>query len=142
MMSRVGVALGVFLAALLLGSCGLADDKAPDYRYRLTVEVDTPEGLKMGSSVIEVKQTLMRPGSSPRSRGVSRKVRGEAVAVDLPGGKTLYALLRSDNNVDWASHVYLYLAPPSTDTEFVDQLDDVLEVTGERVLPRDWPPVG
>ncbi|MEM7702652.1 MAG: hypothetical protein AAF251_11995 [Pseudomonadota bacterium] len=118
------------------------EDKAPDYRYRLTVEVDTPEGLKTGSSVIEVQQTLVRPGSSPGSQGVSRKVRGEAVAVDLPGGKTLYALLRSDNNVDWASLLFVYLAGPSTDPDFVDQLDDVQDVSGEQVVPRRWPPVG
>ena len=130
----------VLAGALLLGGCS-AEDRAPDYRYRLTVEVETPEGLKTGSSVIEVEQSLMRPGSAPGNLGVSRKVRGEAVAVDLPGDQTLFALLRSESNVDWASYVYVYLRPPSTDTEFVDQLDDVLEVTGERELPRMWPPV-
>lgn len=133
--------ISLFAGALLLTGCSEVEDRAPDYRYRLTVEVETPEGLATGSSVIEVKQTLMRPGSSPGNQGVSRRVRGEAVAVDLPGDKTLFALLRSDNNVDWASQVFLYLKPPSPQEEFVDQLDDVLEVTGERELPRMWPPV-
>ncbi|KEO89088.1 hypothetical protein EH31_13700 [Erythrobacter longus] len=136
-----GFLLSVVLSTLLVSTGCSAEDAAPDYRYRLTVEVDTPEGLKSGSSVIEVQQTVMRPGSSPGSLGVSRKVRGEAVAVDLPGEQTLFALLRSESNVDWASYVYIYLKPPSTEKEFVDQLDDVLEVTGERELPRMWPPV-
>ncbi|MEP0393170.1 MAG: hypothetical protein ABJ205_00340 [Erythrobacter sp.] len=48
--------------ALLLGGCG-AEDVAPDYRYRLTVEVDTPEGLKTGSSVIEVSTKVAKRGT-------------------------------------------------------------------------------
>jgi len=134
-------ALLVPLAASLLPGCAVAEDKAPDYRYRLTVEVETPEGLRTGSSVIEVQQTLMRAGGSPANQAVERRVRGEAVAVDLPGGKTLFALLRSENNIDWASYVYVYLAPQKKGEPFAEQLSNVLEVTGERTLPRMWPPV-
>lgn len=129
------------LAALLLSGCAAAEDKAPDYRYRLTVEVETPEGPKTGSSVIEVQQTLVRAGGSPANQAVERRVRGEAVAVDLPGGKTLFALLRSENNIDWASYVFVYLAPQKKGEHFADQMDDVLEVKGKQVLPRMWPPV-
>jgi len=135
-----GFLVGALLSTLL-GSAGCnAEDNAPDYRYRLTVEVETPEGLKTGSSVIEVEQSLMRPGSDPGAGvGVSRRVRGEAVAVDLPDGKTLYALLRSENDVEWASRVYVLLAPkPEKDEPFVDQLDNVLELEGVQVLPRMW----
>lgn len=139
-MKRRGFLLGVVLSTLLASVGCSAEDKAPDYRYRLTVEVDTPEGLRTGSSVIEVEQSLMRPGSDPGAGvGVSRKVRGEAVAVDLPNGKTLYALLRSENDVEWASRVYVLLAPkPGKDEPFVDQLDNVLELEGVQVLPRMW----
>ncbi|UAB78713.1 hypothetical protein INR77_03015 [Erythrobacter sp. SCSIO 43205] len=143
MLHQIWLKMTALLAGPLLLSTGCsAEDQAPDYRYRLTVEVETPEGLKTGSSVIEVQQTVMRPGSAPGNLGVSRKVRGEAVAVDLPRNQTLFTLLRSESNVDWASYLYVYLKPPSTDKEFVDRLDDVLEVTGERELPRMWPPVG
>jgi hypothetical protein len=135
-------ALLASLAASLLPGCAFAEDKAPDYRYRLTVEVETPEGVKTGSSVIEVEQLLSRSTAAPAKVGVQRKVRGEAVAVDLPNGKTLFALLRSENNVDWASYVYVYLATHEKGKPFIDQLDNVLEVTGERTLPRMWPPVG
>ena len=128
------------IAALILPACTAADDAAPDYRYRLTVEVETPEGLRTGSSVIEVQQTLMRAGGSPANQAVRWRVRGEAVAVDLPGGKTLFALLRSDNDPDWASRVYVLLAPQEN-KGFEDALDDVLELTGKRTLPRMWPPV-
>ena len=127
--------------ALAISACA-SDDTAPDYRYRLTVEVETPEGLKTGSSVIEVKQRLVRPGSSPANMAVERRVRGEAVAVDLPGGRTLFALLRSDNNVDWASYVMQTLAPHSESETFAQQLDNMLLLEGEIVLPRTFPPVG
>lgn len=110
-MARILQAAWLALAALLLPGCAFAEDKAPDYRYRLTVEVETPEGLKTGLSVIEVRQTLVRAGSVPANQAVERRVRGEAAAVNLPGGKTLFALLRSDNDPDWASRVYVLLAP-------------------------------
>lgn len=139
-MARIIQAAWLALAALLLPSCAFSDDAAPDYRYRLTVEVETPEGVRSGSSVIEVEQTLMRAGGSPANQAVRWRVRGEAVAVDLPDGKTLFALLRSDNDPDWASRVYILLAPQEN-KGFEDVLDDVLELTGERTLPRTWPPV-
>ena len=61
--------LPVFLLAFafVLGGCSLTEsDKTPDYRYRLTVEVDTPEGLKIGSSVIEVEQVTWARGVAAR----------------------------------------------------------------------------
>ncbi|MEO0418382.1 MAG: hypothetical protein AAF249_05930 [Pseudomonadota bacterium] len=139
MMSRVRSALGIIFAALLLGSCGLADDKAPDYRYRLTVEVETPEGLKTGSSVIEVEQKLVRWGADPGTGlMISSKVRGEAVAVDLPGGQTLYALLRSENDVDWASRVYTLLSQPIPGETASAQAKRILELKDKQTLPRLW----
>lgn len=140
-MLRIVSSAWLAMAVILLSGCAISEDKATDYRYRLTVEVDTPEGVRTGSSVIEVQQTLVRAGGSPANQAVDRRVRGEAVPVDLPGGKTLFALLRSDSNVDWASYVFVYLAPQKKGEPFADQLDDVLEVKGEQVLPRMWPPV-
>ena len=125
----------------MLAACG-SDDRAPDYRYRLTVEVDTPEGMRTGSSVILVKQRLMRPGSNPAGTTVERRVQGEAVAVDLRKGRTLFALLRSENNVDWASYVMQTLAPHIDSESFAQQLDNMLLLRGEIVLPRTFQPVG
>jgi hypothetical protein len=140
-MMRVISGLLALLGALFLSACALAEDKTPDYRYRLTVEVETPEGVRTGSSVIEVEQTPVRSGFAPGAGvGVRKRARGEAVAVDLPGGKTLFALLRSDNDVDWAAHVYVYLKPYKKQS-VLDAADDVLELEGERVLPRMWPAV-
>ena len=132
--------VGLILAGSLLGlpSCSLADD-APDYRYRLTVEVDTPEGLRTGSSVIEVEQRLVRPGSDPSARAVRRSIRGEAVAVDLPDGRVLFALLRSKDNVDWAGYILPWLAPDRSGRTFEEKLGAPLSLKGEVAVPRRFP---
>lgn len=133
----------ILLACLaLFGLLAGCDDEAPDYRYRLTVEVDTPQGPRTGSSVIEVEQTLVRPGSNPAGLAVDRRIRGEAVAVDLPGGRTLFALLRSEESVGWAGYVMPMVAPRVPGEHFAEQLDDMLAVKGTVTLTRMWPPTG
>ncbi len=61
-------------------------------RYELRVEVETPQGLKSGSSVIEA-----RYGWQPTLGGITSSVdndlSGEAVFVDLGRGKNLVVLL-------------------------------------------------
>ena len=69
----------------------------PDYtyRYRLTVEIDTPDGVKSGSSVIEV-YTIQWPKWSQHlfAGNYSQSfAKGEAVFVDLGNGKNIVALL-------------------------------------------------
>jgi hypothetical protein len=91
---RTGRLLGVILA-LCLGACGSTER----VRYRMTVEVETPAGLRTGSSVREVVgRTAPNIPMLGEDRG-SVSVRGEAVAVDLPGGQVLYALLDGADTV-------------------------------------------
>lgn len=99
------------MAAILATLTGCGSGGLPDYRYRLTVEVETPEGLRTGSSVIEVFTAIAGQNSIPTPGYVSRRARGEAVAVDLGKRGVLFALLRSDDNSDWASGVMLGFAP-------------------------------
>lgn len=89
MMARRGV-MGVLAgaAAAVLGGCG---GSSASYRFRMTVEVETPQGLKTGSSVMEVR--LTRGMAIGDSSGVGSSVRGEAVVVDLPHGP-LFVLLQ------------------------------------------------
>ena len=76
MMTRWVAGMMGLILALFTTACS-AEDAAPDYRYRLTVEVDTPEGLKTGSSVIEVDQSLYRSAADPGAGlSLSRRVRG------------------------------------------------------------------
>lgn len=109
-MTRRGV-MGLLSSAavLLLGACGIIKD-FPNYRYRLTVEVNTPEGLKTGSSVIEVRWGAVNSTLG----GASAEVSGEAAAVDLPGGQTLFALLRSEAQSNWAGYAMFSVMPLPT----------------------------
>jgi hypothetical protein len=134
-----GLASGVL--TVFLSGCALAEDKAPDYRYRLTVEVETPEGLKTGSSVIQVEQSLGGAASAGGLAGgqVYYKVRGEAVAVDLPGGRTLFALLRSSNDAEWSARVMQMLVPKIQGEPWAESFDNVLLIKRAVEVPRMWP---
>ena len=75
----------LLLAALVVGD--QIRINRPNHKYRLTVEVETPEGVKSASGVMAV-----HPDRS-YSRGGKTSTKGDAVFVDLGGGKNLVALL-------------------------------------------------
>lgn len=119
---------------LSLASCGALFGKFfPTYRYRLTVEMDTPQGVRSGSSVVEVKTD--EDSESSLSGGVVHQfIRGEAVAIDLPGGRTLFVLLRSENNVDWAANILFRLTPTMIRPNKGDGFDATFAATFEKML--------
>lgn len=84
---------------MLLSAC---DSGSATYHYKLTVEVQTPEGLRTGSSIIEVRTS---PSGSLQPGGIVSKVRGEAVAVDLGPRGTLFALLSSRTDPENATRL-------------------------------------
>jgi hypothetical protein len=73
------------LAALVIGD--QIRINRPAHKYRLTVEVETPEGVKSASGVMAI-----HPDRS-YSRGGHTATKGDAVYVDLGGGRNLVALL-------------------------------------------------
>ena len=75
----------VLLAAIVIGD--QIRINRPNHKYRLTVEVETPAGVKSASGIMAV-----HPDRS-YSRGGKTRTRGDAVFVDLGGGKNLVALL-------------------------------------------------
>ena len=78
MVGKLFSLIGILLFLAGCGALASGPDKTPDYRYRLTVEVDTPEGLHSGSSVIEVVQSMGRTAMSGGGKRINRKVRGKA----------------------------------------------------------------
>ena len=104
-------------AAILLNP-GKGSKRWPNYRYRLTVEVDTPEGVKTGSSVIEVETAMSGPNNIPSPGSLYLRARGEAVTVDLGERGLLFALLRSESKEeDWASGALMTAVPRRTPDE-------------------------
>lgn len=90
------------LAALFIGD--QIRINRPGHKYRLTVEVETPEGTKAASGVLSVHPDR---GYSRRGQTVTR---GDAVFVDLGGTKNLVALLAHiDKTVDLDGINYLAL---------------------------------
>ena len=92
----------LLLAALVIGD--QIRINRPGHKYRLTVGVETPEGVKSASGVMAVFP------DRGYSRGGQTRTRGDAVFVDLGGGKNLIALLAQiDKSVDLDGMNYLAL---------------------------------
>ena len=156
----MGLKVMALAAACLLAACG--DDRFPDYHYKMTVYA----GGKAYSSVraVEVKEvsSIVDSGGST----VKRRVQGEAVIIDLPGGQTAYALLTRPDNADYAQFApgmalspHIPKAPVpgeagqaikdykeeharSQDSfgDAADGLQQMVKVKGPRDLPRTLPP--
>jgi hypothetical protein len=90
-----------YTALVALGGCRAGE--TPSYRYKLAIEVQTPEGPRSAYSVIGVQFYGAMKGFEALSGG-SVKARGQAIALDLPNGKTLFVLLRSNTSADWAGN--------------------------------------
>lgn len=90
------------LAVLLIGD--QIRINRPGHKYRLTIEVETPEGVKSASGVLSVNP------DRGYSRGGHTRTRGDAVFVDLGGGKNLLALLAHiDKSIDLDGMNYVAL---------------------------------
>jgi 1,6-anhydro-N-acetylmuramate kinase len=78
----------IFAMTLALAGCG----RTESYRYKLTLSVNTPQGVRRGSSVAEVTFFTV----SVPARGIMHELRGQALYLDLgPGARPLIALLTS-----------------------------------------------
>ena len=63
-------------------------------RYKIIIEVETPEGLKTGSNVVEVAITPKFVHWNPSSPPVSTRVKAEAIFIDLGQKRHVVATLR------------------------------------------------
>lgn len=77
--------IGLMTAVSALGLTGCNEMFRKSFRFKMTVEVETPQGLRTGSSVMEVSAAKTTK-ILPEQNAVSTIFKGEAVLVDLPGG--------------------------------------------------------
>ena len=92
----------VLLAVLVIGD--QIRINRPGHKYRLTVEVETPQGIKSASGVMAVFP------DRGYSQGGQTRTKGDAVFVDLGAGKNLVALLaQMDKSIDLDGINYLAL---------------------------------
>lgn len=135
---------------LTLTACG---GGLPDYRYKRTIHVATPEGDRAYSSVRGISSEFVSSIMSSSGRTIKDTLHGEAVVMDLPGGQTVYALLARSENPDYATYVTgPALGPhiPRTNTrdngltsvkgaflnEIVSRREAMLQLKGAYDLPR------
>ena len=144
MIGRRGV-LGLLAggAATLLSGCLKSRSTL---RYRLTLEVQTPQGIKTGAAVLQNmlsgKSIIPLPGDIGGSGYI-----GEAQAADLGGGRCLFGLLCDPN---WQHNVFeivakvlsypaLKLARPNEDT--MDRMNRAAKTKAFAVLRREHYPM-
>lgn len=123
--------LVVIALALCLSACKKA---STSYRYRMTVEVETPQGVRTGSSVIEVF------GDEDFAGNLHHRVRGEGAPVTLPDGTILFALLRSPTDGE-AANGYALAAfadrlPDIHTSEWYERERALRDLAGVAALPR------
>jgi hypothetical protein len=146
-MSPFFIRLGALAAiSLCIAGCG---GRSESYRYKLTVAVNTPDGIKRASSVVEV---LFWDVSIP-ARGTMHKLRGEALYLDLGfGARPLIALLTSrhpsnnDKGIRWSpeagpdTRLVLRLYGEAPSENFVDDLPRIARMRGpHNITPADLP---
>lgn len=108
--------IGAMAACGLLAACG-SEPRTPPYRYKLKVEVETPEGIRTGESAIQVQWWQGGKEAFGSQASAGYKIVGEAVAVDLPRAQTLFVLLRSPSNPDWAAWAFEGIADDVKDPQ-------------------------
>ena len=84
---RLMSGLTLLACMLVLPGCSSAT-----IRYRLTLEVETPEGMRSGSGVIQVRYAKQLRLLGANAEWLST-ITGEAVAVDLGPRGMVFALL-------------------------------------------------
>lgn len=97
------------LAALFVGD--QIRINRPGHKYRMTVEVETPEGVKTASGVVAVTPDR----SYTRDRGT--RTSGDALYVDLGGGRNVVATLAHFDkalDLDAVNYVALRAYPAAT----------------------------
>jgi hypothetical protein len=126
---------GLAAIAVLIGWKALRGGET--LRYQMTVEVATPEGVRTGSAVREVRYQ----GRSSFPFGESRpsaELTGEAVSVELPGGRMLFALLKSGRGeIDYAKLIpgRAELAEAAGAVELWPSAPEVTALKGSDPLP-------
>jgi hypothetical protein len=127
----------IILALLILLPITYCQIKYPSYtyRYKMTVEVETPQGIKSGSSVVEVLMSQdvgwVILGSSARVR---MRIKGEGAFVDIADGKTLFVLLQGSPKASRPHSLMNDILPRRSDSG-ISYLDRLKNAKG--ILPRD-----
>lgn len=101
-MKKWAIILGALCAGLAVAACAIAsssgDYPSGTWRYKMTVAVETPEGIKTGSAIREIS-AVSRPKRLGESNDTHIKLeRGEAVVIDVGANQPVFALLKGKDD--------------------------------------------
>ncbi len=97
-MKKFTAIFGLVMAIGIVGAFAMSDLIAiGTWRYKITVSVDTPEGLKTGSAVRQVMVNASKPLIDLPEATSHKESKGEAVVVDLGERGVLFALTSFDD---------------------------------------------
>jgi len=82
-------------------------DAIYDWKQKITVSVETPQGVKKASSVQHIQVHLGKKHPPNGARGASYET-GEAVVLELAPGKYLFALLKGEKSTGNAEYIAGY----------------------------------
>jgi hypothetical protein len=135
-------AIAVLGLPLLLAGCF---GNRASFRYKLTLSVETPEGVKSGFSVVELDAgDVTIPG-----RGTMSRATGEAVYVDLgEGARPIVAVMVpyrperggfkwGDGKPDIDGLLRLYGEPAKSEETLIDRIRRLARLRGPRMLTAD-----
>jgi len=136
------VGLLVAGAVLVLTGYGYGLLGEERYRYKMTVEVNTPDGVKTGYAVREISIRTPPPIPMLGEHRTGFGVRGEAVIVEIAPDKILFALVSgADGQYEFGgrhvSFLFSELAPNSPDA--IIELWPVKPVTRRPKLDNPLP---
>lgn len=136
------IASFIMVLAMPLGGCKdifSKHDKIYYWLYKITVEVETPEGVKSGEAVhkaaVYLKERAWSRVNNAADYSVRREVDGEAVVVDLGKRGTLFALISTET----LSIFYEAFPAPEGSRTVVDRLDHYIEMDHHKVSLEPGP---
>jgi hypothetical protein len=81
-------------AAFVLSGCGMFGGNS--YKFKMTVEVETPQGVKSGSSVYQVR-AMNRSDIGSETGKREWLVDGQALVIDMPDGRPIFVLMTTED---------------------------------------------
>ncbi len=144
-MRQLSILLGLVLMLFTVSACK-QEASATDslvtrgtWRYKMTVTVETPEGLKTGSAVREMSNSYSKIRIDfPESTNPAKLV-GEAVVVDLGDRGKLFALLKGYRyDVNHAHHIVYQYFGGGTNAAGIKALANLKDIK-RTIDPNDYP---
>ncbi len=98
LLAFIGRIAPLVLVAVFLSGC----NEKYDWHQKVTVEIETPDGVVTGSSVMAGQFVDTRGSLVPaEASGVSFFLHGEAVVLEVAPGRYLFALLKGMPSLSW-----------------------------------------